>query len=263
MHTNTHRPESGGGAVTALNVSSDDQLSGGQALQFKLSAPGPEPAQYAPHPHEVILDPTGGFILVPDLGADLVRIFSVNQSTNLLTALDPVTLTAGTGPRHGTFWSPTSPYTANSALYFYLIAELSNTITSFSVSYSSDGAIQLTEIGLTNSFGGGEVPKGTAAAEIAVSVGLGFPSWLSRVICSRTRSRITDFSLPRTGATLHSPFQTSILRTARPRNPILWLSSSRLQTVASRWFSSLRPVEATRASFRSIKLGIRSCLDCK
>jgi 6-phosphogluconolactonase (cycloisomerase 2 family) len=42
--------------------------------------------QDAAHPHEVIVDPTRNFILTLDLGVDLIRIYSINNSTGALTS---------------------------------------------------------------------------------------------------------------------------------------------------------------------------------
>jgi len=41
----------------------------------------------APHPHHVFTDPTGDFLLVPDLGADLIRINRIDRSTGALTEM--------------------------------------------------------------------------------------------------------------------------------------------------------------------------------
>lgn len=51
-----------------------------QNFPFTLTAPGTNPArQEAPHPHEALVDPTDSFIVVPDLGADLIRVFSIGK----------------------------------------------------------------------------------------------------------------------------------------------------------------------------------------
>ena len=50
---------------------------------FNYSAPpGPNAArQSSPHPHQVILDPTGRFLVSPDLGSDVVHISAINATT--------------------------------------------------------------------------------------------------------------------------------------------------------------------------------------
>jgi 6-phosphogluconolactonase (cycloisomerase 2 family) len=81
---------SSGSAATSWSILPSGGLKSLQTFMFNLTAPGTNPSrQDAPHPHEVILDPTGSFIVVPDLGADLVRVFSVDPKTSLLTETNP------------------------------------------------------------------------------------------------------------------------------------------------------------------------------
>lgn len=109
-----------------------------------MSAPGPNSArQDAPHPHEVLTDPTGAYLLAPDLGADLIRIWPINPSTGILTACPAVSVTAGTGPRHATFWVPTKRTkcraTAPKGTMMYVANELANSVSAFAVTYPSTG----------------------------------------------------------------------------------------------------------------------------
>jgi 6-phosphogluconolactonase (cycloisomerase 2 family) len=46
------------------------------------------PRQDAANLHGVIVDPTGNFILVRDLGADFIRIYSIDNSTGKLTPVE-------------------------------------------------------------------------------------------------------------------------------------------------------------------------------
>ncbi|KAF2488861.1 carboxy-cis,cis-muconate cyclase-like protein [Lophium mytilinum] len=141
-----------------------------QNITFTLATPGPNPdRQAAPYEHEAILDPTGQFLLFPDLGADLVRVFSFDPSTSLLSAQDPLKAAPGSGPRHAVFWSPKTPYTQGKPLFFFLIAELSNTITSYAVTYPKSGGLVFTEVQTVTVFGDKPVPSTAAAAEIVVS----------------------------------------------------------------------------------------------
>jgi 6-phosphogluconolactonase (cycloisomerase 2 family) len=69
-----------------------------------MAKPGPRPdRQDKPHPHAAFTDPSGKFMIVPDLGADLTRIFKINADTGLLTACPSVPSLPGDGPRHGVF----------------------------------------------------------------------------------------------------------------------------------------------------------------
>jgi 6-phosphogluconolactonase (cycloisomerase 2 family) len=137
-----------------------------QNQTFQLSQPGPDPSrQDAPHPHEAILDPTGQFLLAPDLGADLVRIFKIEEGSLNWNAVDPLIAAPGSGPRHATF------LVTENTTYMYLISELANTVTGYEVTYNSNSTLGFTELFAINTHGeGGSVPNGTTAAEIVLSV---------------------------------------------------------------------------------------------
>lgn len=125
-----------------------------------MSAKGPNSRQDAPHPHETIVDPTGQFLLAPDLGADLIRIYKIDAGTGMLTACTPYTDTPGTGPRHATFWGTN---------YLYVGNELANSVHAFTVSYPSGGCITLTKTQtLTTMPGNKAAPAGTKVGEVHV-----------------------------------------------------------------------------------------------
>ncbi|KAE9980109.1 hypothetical protein EG328_000474 [Venturia inaequalis] len=118
--------------------------------RFNFSTPdftiGPIAArQEAPHPHHTILDPTQQFILVPDLGSDLVHIFSIDQKTLKLNQVAPLKVSAGYGPRHGKF----SLDKISGTHVFYLVGELTAEVTAFSVSYEH-GSIAFKKIATYN-----------------------------------------------------------------------------------------------------------------
>jgi 6-phosphogluconolactonase (cycloisomerase 2 family) len=114
----------------------------------------------------VILDPTGSFIVVPDLGADLVRVFSIDPKTSRLTESAPFHAPAGSGPRHGIFLNVDSGKT-----FFFLISELANTIASYEVEYFATG-LKFTNVFLSGIYGNRTIPEGAAAAEVILSVSL-------------------------------------------------------------------------------------------
>lgn len=118
---------------------------------FVFTMPGPGPVlnrQDSPHPHETLLDPTGRFILVNDLGADLVRVFAIDATTNLLAEMDPLHAALGSGPRHAAFTSDSlSGKDGQDPSYiFYLAGEISATITAYRVSYPTAGGMAFTEL---------------------------------------------------------------------------------------------------------------------
>lgn len=112
-------------------------LGSGAALQkmtFTMSGRGPNASrQDKPHPHSVITDPTGKYLLAPDLGADLIRIYSIDASSGKLTQCPSGQAGAGDGPRHGAFWSKPG---ATEATTLYTVNELGNSVTAWKVSYS-------------------------------------------------------------------------------------------------------------------------------
>lgn len=157
-----------------------------------MDGPGPNAErQDAPHPHGAYLDPTGRYVLVPDLGADFVRIFEVNQRTGQLEEVSPLVTKPGLGPRHLAFWTPKSATGIQIAngeveVYFYLVSELMNTLTGYKVSYSESGSMEFTSVYEESTFGGQNPgPDGSKASEIAISVSPPFhpPLFLSNRHC--------------------------------------------------------------------------------
>ncbi|CAD6891106.1 unnamed protein product [Tilletia caries] len=107
-----------------------------QTFQFNGSGPVLSRQDHS-YAHQAILDPSGRFVYVCDLGADQIHILAVPQPGNktdndascaqfkLLTP--SINLPPASGPRHLTFH--TSP--SRSTTTAYLVSELSNTITTF------------------------------------------------------------------------------------------------------------------------------------
>jgi 6-phosphogluconolactonase (cycloisomerase 2 family) len=113
----------------------------------------------------VIVDPTDSFIVVPDLGADLLLVYSINKEDSTLTAQTPVQAPASSGPRHGVF----NKLASNGKTYFYLTSELANTITGYEVTYEG-GGLSFKEIFKSGALGDQTVPETAAIAECLVSV---------------------------------------------------------------------------------------------
>lgn len=140
-----------------------------QRLAFNMSAPGPDPyRQDKPHPHSVFTDPTGRFLLSADLGADLIRIFSIDASTGQLTACPAGVTGAGDGPRHGEFW--TSP---SGGLFLYIVNELAGSVTAWTVTtppVAGAGCLSLSKIQSVSTYPQGKTPPaGSKSAEVRVS----------------------------------------------------------------------------------------------
>ncbi|PVI03899.1 putative isomerase YbhE [Periconia macrospinosa] len=135
-----------------------------QIEKFTLAQPGPNVRQDVPHPHETLLDPTGKFILVPDLGADLIRIFAIDAASGKLTQCGNGQASPGDGPRHGKFFTSS----ANQSI-LYTLNELGNSVSAWTVSYSSGNCISLALTQTLSTYAEGVTPGPTTkAAELHV-----------------------------------------------------------------------------------------------
>jgi len=154
-----------GSSLSSFDIHDPTDLNRIQSRTFELTAPGADPArQDAPHPHQTILDPTGNFIIVPDLGADLVRVFHIEKLSNNLTPVTPLQAVAGTGPRHARFLA------TQNATYMYVVTEIGNTLTGYKVTYNKNNTLGFDVIYEAGSFGlDVPVPVGAATAEVHIS----------------------------------------------------------------------------------------------
>lgn len=99
------------------------------------------------HPHEIIPDPTGNFVLINDLGEDVVRVFRISSSTtslNYLTEVAPLKLAPGSTPRHGVFVSIGEHW------YFYILNQNANTLLGFQVTNNANKTLSFSQVSSTN-----------------------------------------------------------------------------------------------------------------
>lgn len=150
-----------------LPLSSSSQAVGNH--KFSMSGPGANPSrQNAPHPHSVFPDPSGKYLLSADLGADLIRIFSIDLTSGKLTECPSAQAGRGDGPRHGAFWSPSDASDTN-IVRLYTVNELSNSVSSWTVTYPQGGCLKLERKQTLSTFPAGTAAKaGAKAAEVHV-----------------------------------------------------------------------------------------------
>ncbi|HEX4166965.1 MAG TPA: beta-propeller fold lactonase family protein [Bryobacteraceae bacterium] len=87
----------GGGIYNVLPIQPDGTLGGVSGI-FKELGSGSHPVyQTSAHPHSVIFDPTGRFLLSSDLGCDRLSVFTLDPSGKL-TRYSYVQLKSGSGP---------------------------------------------------------------------------------------------------------------------------------------------------------------------
>jgi 6-phosphogluconolactonase len=112
----------GSGAVAVMPVGEDGRLQPVSQVIPLEGEPGPNPKEQASsHPHAVIFDPTGRFVVVPDKGFD--RTFFFRFQGGQLEPAGFVASAPGAAPRHTTF-HPTLPV-------LYVNNELDSTVTVF------------------------------------------------------------------------------------------------------------------------------------
>lgn len=144
-----------------------------QVFNFTLDHPGPNLGRQAgSHPHQAIIDPSNTYVIVPDLGGDLLRIFYIDPSTMLLSPRPSIAVAPGSGPRHGAFTTLPRSFGTLPMTILYLVTELANTLTGYRVDYlPQNGGLALTTVTHATTYGPSTAPvfAGNAAAEIAIA----------------------------------------------------------------------------------------------
>ena len=128
----------GTGSVAVLPVAETGALSDYTQRIAMPGSPGPHRTEQAgSHPHHVVFDPTGRFVLVPDKGHDTVCIYAFDSAPGTLELASMVASRPGAGPRHGAF-HPTQPI-------YWCLNELDSTITTYRWS-AADGTLEPMQI---------------------------------------------------------------------------------------------------------------------
>ncbi|KAJ4311760.1 hypothetical protein N0V84_010290 [Fusarium piperis] len=115
--------------------------------------------QAASHPHQSILDPSGRYFAVNDLGTDSVVI--IDSKDDAWKVADNIKVTAGCGPRHGVFY----PSGAEKATHYIVGCELSNTAIVYKVTYG-DNTLAFTESQTISTYGKDQPPKDPKKAAV-------------------------------------------------------------------------------------------------
>ncbi|RVD85335.1 uncharacterized protein DFL_003659 [Arthrobotrys flagrans] len=126
--------------------------------------------QDAAHPHESRIDPTGKFLLIPDLGSDYIRIFEITYGEkgedSRIKEVEPLVCDTRAGPRHC--------YFDRTGKFMYLVEELASMVRVYQIEYTGPRGIDFKPIQRISSLGVGKGPADTRvqrlkAAEVAIS----------------------------------------------------------------------------------------------
>jgi len=114
------------GSVSVLPVRPDGALSDAAQVVPLPGQPGPNRVEQASsHPHQILFDPSGRFVVVPDKGLDRVFVFRFDSNSGGLspTAQGSAVARSGSGPRHACF-HPTLPV-------LWVLNEINSSLTTY------------------------------------------------------------------------------------------------------------------------------------
>lgn len=115
----------GGGSVASFPLTEDGRLQPAASVIQHTGQSVHPTRQTAPHAHAAVWDPTGRFVLVPDLGLDKVMLYRADLSTAELQPHEPphIDVPPGSGPRHCEFGAD--------GRTLYVLNELTTTVSVF------------------------------------------------------------------------------------------------------------------------------------
>jgi 6-phosphogluconolactonase (cycloisomerase 2 family) len=215
----------GTGNVSVLPVRQDGTLGEQVQLVALPGLPGPNRIEQASsHPHQIVFDPSGKYVVVPDKGLDRIFIFSFDPATGKLTPTEQGSAVArsGSGPRHAAF-HPTLPV-------LFVLNEIGSSVATYYLEAEHGGLRPVQILPTLPADYTGE----NTAAEIAVSAGGRF------VYCSnRSHDSIAMFAAdPGTGLLTSIGWVSSRGRVPRfigfdPSHRFLYAANEQSDTVVS------------------------------
>ena len=116
----------GSGSVSVLPIREDGSLADATQVVALPGQPGPHRVEQASsHPHDIVFDPTGKYVVVPDKGLDRVFVFVFDAASGELspTAQGSALARSGSGPRHAAF-HPTLPV-------LWVVNEIASTVATY------------------------------------------------------------------------------------------------------------------------------------
>ncbi|KAI1250062.1 hypothetical protein MGN70_008513 [Eutypa lata] len=154
----------GTGTYDVWDIQADNSLK----LFKNVALTGSElgPGQETHRAHQALLDPSGRYFVIPDLGGDALAV--VDSENNSYEVVNTVPVGTGSGPRHGGFISVDG---GNQASHYVVATELSNELVLFKLTYA-EGNIQFEETQRLSTYGASFPPANAtsaAAGELAIA----------------------------------------------------------------------------------------------
>ncbi|KAL7935849.1 Lactonase, 7-bladed beta-propeller domain-containing protein [Trichoderma chlorosporum] len=131
--------------------------------------------------HQAVLDPTGRFFVVNDLGTDSLLVLDVLRPD--VPVVRRVTVPSGSGPRHGVFY----PAGEKPATHYFLLCETSNRVEVFELKYTETD-IEFVASGSYSTFLDEESGAFAAAGEIVLSADGGHVYVSNRLMTTPTET---------------------------------------------------------------------------
>ncbi|WP_260922784.1 lactonase family protein [Novosphingobium sp. 9] len=114
----------GSGQIAAIPIDAQGRVAAMPSDVEAHTGSGPSPRQKSAHAHGVTVDPSGRYLLSPDLGTDRIYIYRIGAGGSLTPAKTPwAALPPGSGPRHIVF--------APDGRHAFLMTEMGGTIYAF------------------------------------------------------------------------------------------------------------------------------------
>ena len=156
-------PSYGTGSYDVWDVQADNKLKllKNVKLQGELG-----PGQESHRAHQAVLDPSGRYFVVPNLGGDALVVVDTQNDSYEVTNTVPTG--SGSGPRHGGFVSVND---GNQASHYVVCTELSNEVVLFSLEYAEDG-LKFSELQRLSTYGPDAppaTPDKAAAGELVIA----------------------------------------------------------------------------------------------
>ncbi len=146
-----------GGMVGLSAIEADGRIGALLDSQQHTGSSSHPERQDRPHPHSSFYSPDGRYLLVSDLGLDLIITYALDREQNKLARVQAATVPPGSGPRHLTFHP--------NGKFVYVINEINSTISSFAYEAEHGELTPLSTVGTIPA----SVTIENSCAEIAIS----------------------------------------------------------------------------------------------